>query len=556
MERQRQVLTVPALVVSIVLSLIPARAQVSFAPAQDYPLSSVPYQVIVGDFNGDGNPDLAAVSIYSGSVSVLVNNGNGTFGSPQTSSAITPDPNGPSGFSSLATGDFNGDGRLDVVVAHGNEIAVLLGNGDGTLRDPVVNNLSFTAFNFFGVGDFNHDGKADVAVYGADSEARELILLLGNGDATFSRGISPQSGQGLVPQAGLVADFNHDGKMDTLFASGSDLWVFLGNGDGTFQPALTVTTSAPAINLLTTGDFEHDAELDVLATAVHVPRVCGWGGCHGGTPGGLTFLLGKGDGSFAGQAISSSDFALPIIGDFDGDGNLDFGVANLTSSTFDFYWGDGHGKFGAPSALPMVAAIAAADLDADGLTDLVLRGSSSSVQVALNSTPTFSLTASAPGPPIHAGNTAVYTITVGQQHEFKGTVELSCSAPESAGIRCSLSPSSLSPGTDATLTVTTTGNSAALLPRQAPTRWLYGACLPFGAIVFSAIGFGRRRDRKEGLAFTTLGCMLLVGMVFLVACGGGGPLQPSGTPPGNYTITVMGSSGATQHSTSVSLTVQ
>src|SRR2546422_6844025 len=93
-------------------------AQVSFAPVQNYPLNTAPYRAVIEDFNGDGKPDLAALSIYGGTVGILVNKGDGTFASAQYSPAIQPDPQGPTFFSGIVTGDVNGDGKVDVIVSH------------------------------------------------------------------------------------------------------------------------------------------------------------------------------------------------------------------------------------------------------------------------------------------------------------------------------------------------------------------------------------------------------------------------------------------------------
>ncbi len=142
---------------------------------------------------------------------------------------------------SLATGDFNQDGFIDVVVGDGNSggpvtgISVLLGNGDGTFQPPVYypfpNGVTAVV-----VADFNGDGKPDLAVAGGS-----LLVMLGNGDGTFKAGINTGARVNLM----AVGDFNGDGKPDLV--TSENVAVLLGKGDGTFQAPIAAATASSAI---------------------------------------------------------------------------------------------------------------------------------------------------------------------------------------------------------------------------------------------------------------------------------------------------------------------
>jgi hypothetical protein len=154
-----------------------------------------------------------------------------------------------------------------------------------------------------------------------------------------------------------------------------------------------------------------------------------------------------------------------------------------------------------------------------------------------------------------AGDRVALKSSEDQQHEFNGTVALSCSVPRFAGIQCALSPSSINPGGTATLTVSTSRTQLSLLPASRP--WFYALCLPAG-LVFAVFGFRSRDIFRHKLQLILLGGVILLIALFQAGCGGGGTQRQGsggGTPIGTYNIMVTATSGVTQHSTSVSLTV-
>src|SRR5262249_52042458 len=97
--------SIKAIFLLLALRYIPASAQIGFAPVQDYPLTAAPFRVVVGDINGDGKPDLVTLSIYGGTVSTLLNHGDGTFAPPRGFASLSADPAGPTFFSGIALGD-------------------------------------------------------------------------------------------------------------------------------------------------------------------------------------------------------------------------------------------------------------------------------------------------------------------------------------------------------------------------------------------------------------------------------------------------------------------
>ena len=122
-----------------------------FQAEVNYTVGTQPDSVAVGDFNGGGKPDIAVANLSTFNVSVLLNNGDGTFQAAK---------NTPGGGLFLVVGDFNGDGKLDIATTDGQQLTILLGNGDGTFTQGKSYTLTAMAL---AVGDFNRDGKLDIA---------------------------------------------------------------------------------------------------------------------------------------------------------------------------------------------------------------------------------------------------------------------------------------------------------------------------------------------------------------------------------------------------------
>jgi hypothetical protein len=342
----------------------------TFRSKVDYSVGSGPSGVAVTDFNGDGNLDLAVVNYGDSTVSILLGNGDGTFQNQVVYSfgnpGITPQSQG-----SVVIGDFNNDHKLDLAVTGGGSlgtVTVLLGNGDGTFGKPINLPQGFGAAFSLAAGDFNHDGKLDLVVTGCCTTE----VFLGNGDGTFTLNATYPGGTEVT-----VADFNGDGKLD-LAISAAELSsagpyavsVLLGNGDGTFQPGRQYGTNLFPRALIAS-DFNGDGKLDLAVT----DPGCSVFQCT--APGYVSVLLGFGDGTFVGKTDSGvGGPPLSITSaDFNNDGKLDVATANQTVDSVSVLLGNGDGTFQPQASFPtghMPVSVAASDFRNDGKTDLAV----------------------------------------------------------------------------------------------------------------------------------------------------------------------------------------
>jgi len=389
---------------------------INFAPTS-HSAGTAPQDVVVADFNGDGKLDLAVADNGNpstgdkGGVRILLGNGDGTFQPAQFVNA----GNNPT---FIAAGDFNGDGKTDLAVSdlgalpmggNGN-LAVLLGNGNGTFQPPIVLSAGVNP-SAMALGDFNGDGKLDIAVIDFGNSSGNngaLYVLLGNGDGTFQPPVLVNAGNSpaAFPTAIVAEDFNGDGKLDLAVASSdSNVSVLLGNGDGTFQapvfyPVFMIPTSLAA------GDLKGNGKTDLALASLVCLTFCGSS---------IQVLYGNGDGTFQSSQDVSLTYAdgpppelpgelslcsalgykfwkgigicLPLslqVADFDGSGKASLvGIGGVPSGGLFVLPGDGDGSFegvlGYPDFFEGIwpspggggAGLAVADFNGDGKLDIV-----------------------------------------------------------------------------------------------------------------------------------------------------------------------------------------
>lgn len=240
----------------------------TFKPKVDYPAGNNPTGVVIADFNRDGKLDIAVSDYCSvtscgnadGGYSILLGNGDGTF-LATTTTVLSGNPIW------IASADINNDGKLDLVISQNNpfspgEFSVLLGTGSGTFGSAITTTTIGAAPFQLATGDFNGDGKLDVAL----TVSNNIEVQLGNGNGTFSNGFLINIG---APTGINLADFNKDGKLDIAFtagAGGSFADILLGNGDGTFKPLQSFPVDG-APNGITSADFNGDGRLDLAVAA-------------------------------------------------------------------------------------------------------------------------------------------------------------------------------------------------------------------------------------------------------------------------------------------------
>ncbi len=391
--------------------VLAGRGDGTFQEPQIAQVGNFPRGIAVGDFNGDGILDVVTADNESGTLSILLGAGDGTF---LRSDTIATGFGPGSYLTAVTVGDFNDDGNLDLAVtASGtNDVAVLLGNGNGTFGNPafyavdqgsdypfgitaadvngdgyddlaVTNVLSGTVTLLLNnglaggftvqaplrvgsepvavlAGDFTGHGNVDLAV--ANYGSNNVSILAGDGKGNFT--VAAALAVGSNPYAIAAGDFGN-GHTDLVTAdSGSgNLSVLLGDGNGTYQAARAYAAGTVPAGLVV-GDFNNDGRADIAAINYY--------------PGDVEILDGNGDGTFGaagplGIFDPASDFSSVVGGDFNGDGRTDLALANFGLNTTTVVLGNGDGTFSPPGAFSNQFQVQPilADLNGDGLPDAV-----------------------------------------------------------------------------------------------------------------------------------------------------------------------------------------
>jgi len=344
----------------------------------------------VADFNGDGKLDIVAISPAGNQLTLMLGNGDGTFTAGPTPS-ISFLPGG------IAVGDFNGDGKQDIAVSSSTSslATVLFGNGDGTFTQaPSTSTVSINSkIGSIFAGDVNGDGKLDLIVFGALTQKQEqgdveggqtylyLTVALGNGNGSFTIASSTRT---YGAAFGAVADFNGDGRTDLVYAEPYNGFVdlMLGNEDGTFTFSNLQSQFVPAT--LAVGDLNGDGNLDIVQIS------------SGPNPS-YYVLFGNGSGNFSGGnnlwsfAPSGLLPSSVAVGDFNNDGHPDLAVFSVRNEAMVVLLGNGAGSLTEPSFTTVTNPVGntsqspvIGDFNGDGLPDVATTNlKSNSLEVSL-----------------------------------------------------------------------------------------------------------------------------------------------------------------------------
>jgi Calx-beta domain/FG-GAP-like repeat len=340
----------------------------AFINAPRYPVVSGAKSAVARDFNNDGKLDLAVAGGFANEVSVVLGNGAGGFG-PTKTFTVGPPPtthisNSPY---AMAAGDFNNDGRVDLVTANftSASISILLGDGAGNFPTPQKISLGGGYPWYVAVGDFNTDGKADVVVT-RQSYSNNLTILYGDGAGSF--GAPVDVGGVFGPEPVTVGDLNGDGKQDLAVGNmlSDDISILLNNGSGGFNAGVKYPIDIHAEpRSIAIADFNGDGKADLVVANELRDNIA--------------LLTGNGAGAFSAPVFFSAGDAPSGItaADFNGDGLSDVAVANYSSSNVSILLGNGAGGFSASTdyaTAPFASSVAAADFNGDGRVDLATDG--------------------------------------------------------------------------------------------------------------------------------------------------------------------------------------
>ena len=556
-------------------------------------------------------------SVSNGTVTtkleLFLGNGDGTFGAA-TTPPVADNINQP--FTGAIQGqivlaDMNGDGKPDLITLGtsntGNvpELAISLGNGDGTFQAPAIVDFGSGSSAGFGLAaaDFNGDGKVDVAVTGYNPPV-DTGIFLGNGDGTVQT-FSPASGlvepaEGIdliLAGTAMTADFNGDGKPDLV--AGSAVLLNLG-APATLIPTTTAltassTTITAGTNVTLTATVSasstpsgnvtfYDGTTALATTGLNSSGVATYStsalsvGTHTVT---ASFAAGSTFAGSTSSAVTITVTSLPLststltasattitvgasvtltdtVASASGSGPTPTGMVTFLNGSTQLGTGTVTGGTATyqttalPTGSDSITAVYGGDANYAG-------SNSNALTITVNSvTPSFTIAASPTSATVTAGGSTQSTITVTPAGGFNSLVNFACTGQPTGGT-CSFSPSTVTPNgtssTTTTLNITTAAGSGALTMPWRPGSRTGGVALAFlaGGVVWF---FGRRRRALWSRMLPVV--IVLAISAFVMACGGSngsGGGGGGGKQAQNYTITITASSGSESQTTTFTLTV-
>ncbi|ABF41274.1 Integrin-like protein [Candidatus Koribacter versatilis Ellin345] len=350
---------------ALVVTAAPLVAQVTYS-FSNYPTQGPANHMVIADFNRDGYPDMAIVVSNPNVVDVYFNDHTGHF------SNYTAYPTGDFGWA-LAL-DANGDGWPDILVASTGtgSTTLLLNNGDGTFRTGTAPITKAQASQFV-AGDFNKDGKVDLAAI----EGNQIEILLNNGNGTFHSGQMLAMAGGTFNA--VVADFDGDGNLDISNAESNKFLVWWGKGTGAFAAPLQVPApTRGSLFSVATADFNNDGLPDLAVSSNYNPGNCD---PTGGPCGTTTAHIYKNMGGRSFSHISSyqiGDREGGVLSTADVNGDLNQDIVDVTtaggvdSGVYSYRPGNGNTTFGAEQTITGGSAfeIVLRDLNHDSRADV------------------------------------------------------------------------------------------------------------------------------------------------------------------------------------------
>lgn len=513
---------------------------------------------VTGDFNGDGKLDVI-VQYYNLSAGTpttglvfLPGNGDGSFGTPVSFAQGTACPN-------VLVADLNKDGKLDLVCG-----AVFLGKGDGSFNQQPLGLVGTT----LALGDLNGDGIPDIVIPVAGVTTSQVAIYAGRGDGTFQTSpfytTTALTQYGLPVASATIGDVNADGNADLLIPYSSNVAVFLGNGQGTFTPdSNTYFMGTGGTGSETTGPLSVLARLNNQAPAPASDRALDYLGFSGGA---VTSLLNQTNPAPSAPSPLASKISLVASLTTAAPGQqltLTATVTGLAPTGIVSFLaggktlGTGSLSKGVATLSTSFAAAGSFSVTASYTGDANnLSSTSNSVAITVVA-PDYTVTASPAMATITVGQSATTTLIITPVGGYNGTVKFSCGTLP-AGATCTFAPATITPSGSAvttTLTVATTATTTSLLrPFSTP---LQGIALAFLFVV----GVSPRRIRVVSYRLLRAGFLSLIAFTSLISLSGcNSPTKTTnpGTPIGVQTlvVTTADSSGVVSHAINFQVTIQ